>query len=418
MNDVYIYNINSKNILLCPLLNIPITFIKLLKRYDYQLFFSEITIHTINNKEEDTFENFSNILQQVNKKFNPYIFNNNFNIIKNEIENLNKVSKYNYNIQHVRNLTFIIYQLSFIDPILNIFSNDTKDICIFVNDNEYANIFHLMFKKDVKYKCIITDYFNIFLENKLKNDNVKSHLIEDIDSILNLKLDVDIKDYHKFNPDLENINSWKKMIKKMFGTHICIYTTNTYDIIFDKTLQTKNLLQNILECTKEFMFCILHIISKEHDVDHMNGIIIDIKNKTLYRYEPSGENIIDITNNEINNSFVKVLDTINYKYITNDNTCNLQLIERISKNSIISYQEFPEQMRGYCVAWSLLILHLQILNPQMSHNDIKQTLLKIDPNKLSILVRKYASYVYNIPNVKTSSKKSSESKKSKKIKST
>lgn len=186
----------------------------------------------------------------------------------------------------------------------------------------------------------------------------------------------------------------------------CIYNTSIYSedyfIRFDySTLQvtfTDKFLKNINKCLNRMNRIFIPLNLQFTDGGHSNIIIVDKKEEQMYFFEPHGSvfgnNIslyINIQEHCIN--IIKNLFKLhNYKSSNIFNKCGPQDMQRHSSNFIKS--------GGYCLSWSLLLIHLILLNSEKSIDDIVQFIKEIRPTKLNCYIQKYTTYIMNFAHKK------------------
>ncbi len=165
----------------------------------------------------------------------------------------------------------------------------------------------------------------------------------------------------------------------------------------DNYLRVSNidlLINFINNCTNNIIIgCFFIYFYIGRPFNHMNGFIVNKKEKILFRYEP---NSIVIDYNEYYVDFICeiIAGSLGYSYKKSINFCPLQIIESKSSASGESYKNFPNQKRGYCAAWSLIFMHAQLLFPEMTQQELYDLILSIgNPNELSNIVREYNNFL-------------------------
>lgn len=124
---------------------------------------------------------------------------------------------------------------------------------------------------------------------------------------------------------------------------------------------------------------------------HSNLIIIDNHTKTVEYFEPHGHTFKGNVPIHYETEFISIdilynilpfLDLYNYKNIQEEYMLGLQY-----KQNMINIDS------GYCLAWSLLIIQLRILNVELHTNDIITDLLSMTSKELDLYIRKYITFI-------------------------
>jgi hypothetical protein len=132
---------------------------------------------------------------------------------------------------------------------------------------------------------------------------------------------------------------------------------------------------------------------------HKNGLIIDLDKKLVERIEPNGP-ILDL-DHPLYNDLMR--ESLNYfvQKILPDISPKLQSFQY--KDIGYSCPIFGPQAKqkhldkgGFCVAWSALIMHLKIINPDYQLFEINDLLLKKSPEELLDMIQRYVSYMDDI----------------------
>ena len=163
--------------------------------------------------------------------------------------------------------------------------------------------------------------------------------------------------------------------------------------------------------TNSYVFTKLVLSSSKLKMSHMNMLFIDLKNKTIERFEPHGsftsnyiwfyddfkkhnelekaekayKKALGIENN-INNSISKNLSLIGLEGFT--------FIPPSAFSPMFGPQQFySDSYNGMCVTFSLMYLHLRILNKNKTPKQIVSYMVNLEPIKLKKIILKYAKYV-------------------------
>ena len=163
-----------------------------------------------------------------------------------------------------------------------------------------------------------------------------------------------------------------------------------------------NIIDELNKCNKnkkQFVIIVLIIRIKERQIDHANLIIIDLYNNTIERFEPYGQSLPTIPNYTfyekiIFNNLITFKDKYlgkKFKYIGPSEISPLYGIQ--------SKVEFTEEgkkhisLRDLCLIWSIMYLHLRVLNPHLKPNKIVKILLNYSIDKLRELTYKYIKFI-------------------------
>jgi hypothetical protein len=138
-------------------------------------------------------------------------------------------------------------------------------------------------------------------------------------------------------------------------------------------------LDQIKKCDKRF-FLIILALHKENVGDHANLLFIDKQEKIVERFEPHG---VDDPSIFDKSSLDKVLRDI---FITLENYKEYVIPPPIVENSecvgvqAVEYY-FPENLKGFCLTWSLLYGVLRIENPHLTSTELNKIALKLISDK-------------------------------------
>jgi hypothetical protein len=121
---------------------------------------------------------------------------------------------------------------------------------------------------------------------------------------------------------------------------------------------------------------------------HMNVLFINHTSSELYWFEPHGSNSMygDGVRRIINNYFPT------YNLQKNNEWCGVQCKQK--RHS--SYKDKIDGPGGFCASWSMLLVHLKILNPLVRVDRINEHLLSMSGDQLLDLVLRYQSYLDSI----------------------
>ena len=207
--------------------------------------------------------------------------------------------------------------------------------------------------------------------------------------------------------DVSQNNILKSINHFNLSQSVCFFTSDQYSDYFIKIdfnqhiysipLKFRSMLEyckGIQERQEGFIrFYIIPITLIFKGGSHANVIIIDNLSMTIEFFEPHGvkyrgqyHDIYDMEHhikNVLKDIFPKHYQT--YKYV-NTQTCvkGLQIIQETGKNG----------QGGFCAAWSLLIIHMRLLNIYLETTDvIKFFMENFNSTELDRYIKRYASYI-------------------------
>lgn len=137
-------------------------------------------------------------------------------------------------------------------------------------------------------------------------------------------------------------------------------------------------------------------------VGHSNSLVIDLNEKSIYRYEPNGFiNSIDI-DNELRSFFFEVIPSFTYySPRAYQDDIGPQSAERKQTlfpqvRSRFGSKERILETKGFCAAWTTLFMFSIALFPEKTIPVIVKTFVSFEPNELSCLIRLFQSYVMTL----------------------
>ncbi len=143
-------------------------------------------------------------------------------------------------------------------------------------------------------------------------------------------------------------------------------------------------------------------------VYHSNALILDLEKGIVSRFEPHGTTDKKLYNHvALDNAIKKELKisrsefSLFDKYRSPKHTCpNIgpQIKQRLSKKYGIKTETIGGKLvlgeaEGFCSAWSLMMMHLRLLNPDTSDLKLTNYLLNKSPDQLAEMIRQYMSLI-------------------------
>ena len=114
------------------------------------------------------------------------------------------------------------------------------------------------------------------------------------------------------------------------------------------------------------------------DSKHANFLLLDMKNNTLYRYEPSGYgDMYDIFNmDDLDKELAAWGRKRGLKYIPPWDSCPSQLFAKVAALQRVAVKAEKADF-GFCKVWATFMLEQKLRHPEMEMNDLQKHLLKI-----------------------------------------
>lgn len=192
-----------------------------------------------------------------------------------------------------------------------------------------------------------------------------------------------------------------KLNKCLFNFSVCdedyFIKINLSNLTFNYTLQLFDNINSCLQSYNRIFVPIKLIFSDDNDKNklnaHSNLIIIDKNVQKVYFFEPHGEKFSGLISNIINikEHIIKIVKSIFTQvfYFDEENlfdNCGVQA------KQVFSSKYFTTG--GFCLSWSLLAIHLSLLNINISVKDIISWLIGNTGPQLDSYIKKYTSYLY------------------------
>ena len=144
-------------------------------------------------------------------------------------------------------------------------------------------------------------------------------------------------------------------------------------------------------------------------IDHQNALVVDFDSKTAEIFEPNG---MDVFNAPSFQPYLNRLRNVVDKLVLPAFGAGFKLVETSECPNIgaqSSQSKFARRSGrtegGFCVAWTLLNLHIRLLNPARSRTELESQLLRpvsshasdmANREWLDTYIRKYVSYVNTV----------------------
>ena len=166
----------------------------------------------------------------------------------------------------------------------------------------------------------------------------------------------------------------------------------------NKIYLPKNVKVSIRKCQKKaktrFIFFTFMVIPDDRStLTHANMLIIDLKQKTVERFEPYGSTIGGPDGKKIGYKIDRRMPNV-----IND-LLGLKKFKYIPPNKLspkLGVQSKADAHNGMCITISMMYLHLRILNPDIKSNKLVKYLLKMSKSKLKKMILQYAKKVETV----------------------
>jgi hypothetical protein len=171
----------------------------------------------------------------------------------------------------------------------------------------------------------------------------------------------------------------------------CLFSVDTGEITIPYKLR-----ETLNRCKKNndkrFIYSSLLIVEKSNpSFGHANMILIDMFNKTVERFEPHGQFSTHIMNGI---DVSKVLDKLmTSKFLSITGLYDYKYISPFIMSPPIGPQMKADAYGGMCMTYSMLYLHLRLINPDLPQKKVIQYLVKMESNKLKTMILKYAKFI-------------------------
>ena len=197
-----------------------------------------------------------------------------------------------------------------------------------------------------------------------------------------------------------------KLLGKRYKSQVCIMERHAEWIVgiidrkisldFENFEEFENAL---MSCKKRFLIIDLRIISTFLGVAHQNLIIIDNKKKRIERFDPVGvKHMIHLSFSLLKKSPDKILKEAllqipkfeEYEY--HKPKCYQKLFNIQMKESMDVFSNRRNETKGFCQMWALYLMHMKLLNPEKSTEDILKYIRSRSSKTLHQKIRDYTAY--------------------------
>lgn len=218
---------------------------------------------------------------------------------------------------------------------------------------------------------------------------------------------------------------WLLYLEKLLGNiNICTFSKDNSDqpsYIFKKnnlniSQKTIDHIKSCINNQSRFTVGILSLKLPNTIDNHANAIIFDNKYHILTRFEPHGKPNYIIYDHSTIDSFLHdwVKNTFGkeWKYNSTLNICpkpgpqardSAKHLDIVLKTKKVYGKTVKSESKGFCQVWSLLYIHMRIINPDKTDAEILENILSWSDKDIALNIRKYTEYIVNtieLPNLK------------------
>ena len=201
---------------------------------------------------------------------------------------------------------------------------------------------------------------------------------------------------------IPNIGSYYSKLSDSMRSTLIIELSNNMesDYIMSIPINMKDELNKCKKKKKQFIIITL-LINFRGVFEHLNVIIIDLYNNTIERFEPYGQSLPTISNYRL---YEKIIYNNLIYFKNNYLDSKFKYIYPSEISPVIGIQskaEFTEKGRkckclhNLCLIWSIMYLHLRILNPHLKPDKIVKILLDYSMDELKDISYKYIKFIKN-----------------------
>jgi len=203
--------------------------------------------------------------------------------------------------------------------------------------------------------------------------------LETIERIASLQYPTGDARYHQF-------------VSALSAGQVELNVTDTWKVV---GMSTPNLKRALLRCTSPFVVLGLRLAPVTPGLSgHRNALIINNSLRTYERFEPNGAGFApDVDRFLDSREFRSQLPDPNYKYISVEQSC-----PRLGPQAVASVARHCEKRGGdgFCVVFSMMYLHLRLLMPLSTSDEVYEMWLTLDQNQLTETIIRYYGWVTSV----------------------
>ena len=227
----------------------------------------------------------------------------------------------------------------------------------------------------------------------------------DLKSVMNQKCNKVLDSYLEYRGSEENLYSALSYLKFKHNTQKFIFRYshclkwNIEDgiLIFYENFLSD--LKNAIQNTTRYVIIPLHVtLCSKSKKYHSNGLIFDKQKKTLYRIEPFGDNFdFDGHRDIINNDFLEFISFLHENSVTSEIWKYQKPVDVGPQLKQSNNNEYRNgEAKGFCQAWMLLIVHVRLNYPNLSHDEIMKVFEKNNINEYKNIIVKYCVFLIQL----------------------
>lgn len=207
--------------------------------------------------------------------------------------------------------------------------------------------------------------------------------------------------------------SWLMYIQDYIGLDVCTYVPRGITLDYEPNTQelkvNARFVRDIIQCLENepsFIIGTLAINFPLMNSAHSNGLIFNVKERSVVRFEPQVDEYAGSTFRNVQ-SFLdemmsKLLEQIyegnnefgKWTYIKPTDIC--PNIGPQTRELLVKYNREIDKAGGFCQAWSSFYMLLRVTNPDKTDKQIVKDLLKNDNKTLSSMIRRFAGFVQTL----------------------
>jgi len=174
-----------------------------------------------------------------------------------------------------------------------------------------------------------------------------------------------------------------------------------YNMLKKELLVPVNLKNGLKFCMMNpnirFVYCVLIITQNKTEISrceisHANILIFDLFKKTIERYEPHGK-FFYYSSHDNNQKVAKEIDdVINIKLLPFLELSDFEYLSPVNNSLLYGLQIKADAFGGLCVTYTMMYLHLRLMNPDVKQSEILNYFIK-KYKKLKDAVLKYVKFI-------------------------
>jgi len=131
--------------------------------------------------------------------------------------------------------------------------------------------------------------------------------------------------------------------------------------------------------------------SNNTGISHVNMIVIDLFKKTVERFEPHGKYMV--TDKYEVTMTKSIDDMIKTQFMELSGLNDFKYISPVNLEPVIGPQLIGDLFTGMCVTFSMIYLHLRLMNPDVKPKSIVTYLTNLKTNGVKDMISRYARFI-------------------------